>query len=109
MATPSRLGFCLLLLAATAGAEEQSEGLNSYIEFGGLIVTADGLNKTQHICTTLFPSQAQVIRGLYEASSVPKYVKAFRFEVPPSLTGDRDKLFEALGKSESEMSSACLE
>ena len=102
-------GLCVLLVAATARAEEQSEALNSYLEFGGLIATASGLNKMQAICTTLFPSQAEVIRGLYEASSVPTYVKAFGFEIPASLTGDRDKLLETLGKSESELSSVCLE
>jgi hypothetical protein len=106
---PSRLGLCALLVAASVGAEEQSEGMASYMEFGALMMNADQLNKAQSICTTLFPSQAQVIRGQYEASSLPKYVKAFGFQVPPSLTGDRDKLLETLKKSESEMSSACLE
>jgi len=60
---PFRIGLCALLLAAAAGAEERSEGINSYIEFGGLMVMADGLNKTQSICTTLFPSQSSSHSG----------------------------------------------
>ena len=106
---PFRLGLCTLLLAAPAVAEDQPQGMESYIEFGGLMVMADGLNKGQQICTTLFPSQAQVFRGLYESSSVPKYVKAFRFELPSSLPSDRAQLLEKLGKTESEVSSGCLE
>ncbi len=60
------------------------------------------------MCVGLYPSQARVIRGLYEASAVPGYARLFQLEVSPAQRFDRDAELTALGMSEGEASTWCL-
>jgi len=106
--TLAGIGTCALLLACAPHADERSEGMQSWIDFGGLLVMADALHKSQAICARLFPSQTTVFRGFYESSSVPAYAKAIGLELPPS-PDDREEALKSLGKSESEVSSWCME
>ena len=60
------------------------------------------------MCIGLYPSQASVIRALYEASAVPTYARLFQLEVSPARESNRDAELAALGVSEGEASAWCL-
>lgn len=107
MPVSPRIGLFALLIAATAAADERSQGLDAWVDFGRFIAMTTTLHRSQAVCSTLFPDQAAVIRGYYEASSVPTYAKAFGPALTPLETDDRDKLLESLGKSEGEVASWC--
>ena len=107
MSMSLRLGLCVLLVATTAAAEERSEDVKAWVDFGRLLAMTSSLHQSQAVCENLFPSQAAVIRGYYEASSVPTYVKAIGPALQSPPTGGRDKLLASLGKSESEAAHWC--
>jgi hypothetical protein len=103
-----RLIFCLFLLVVGAGAQAQPVDANRVRELSELVMMMGPLQTMRDTCANLFPAQATVIRGLYDASAVPTYAKLFDYEVksPPPL--DRDRELESLGMSEGEASSWCF-
>ncbi len=103
-----RFGFCMFLLAVSAGIQAQPVDASRVRDLSGLVMMMGPLQTMRDACANLFPAQATVIRGLYDASAVPAYAKLFGYEVksPPPL--DRDRELESLGMSESEASDWCF-
>lgn len=103
-----RFGFCMFLLALSAGIQAQPVDASRVRDLSGLVMMMGPLQTMRDACANLFPAQAPVIRGLYDASAVPAYAKLFGYEVksPPPL--DHDRELESLGMSESEASDWCF-
>ena len=104
----SSVGLLLLASVPTLGECQSLDGARAK-ELSGAVMMTLSLQEMRDMCIGLYPSQASVIRGLYEASAVPTYARLFQLEVNPARKSDRDAELAALGMSEGEASAWCLE
>src|SRR5262245_40543832 len=102
-----RLGI-LLFASMPASSESQQVDAAQIRELSGAATMTLSLQLMRDTCSQIYPSQASVIRGLYEASTVPSYARLFQLAATSPQAIDREAELTALGMSEAEASSWCL-
>ena len=103
-----RFGFCALLLALGAAAQAQPLDADRVKALSEIAMTIGPLQVMRDTCANLFPEQATVIRGLYDASAQPAYAKLLGYDIKPQPSLDRDKELQSLGMSEDEATTWCF-
>lgn len=106
---PQLLSFFLtIVVSVSATSQPLIRQKSPPPEMGGILILGKSLQRMTNICRNVFPSQAAVYEGIYQASSIPRYLALFKFEAKiPLVTGSRDEQLRALGMSEEEANSMC--
>ena len=83
--------FRLLYFILTMSAETRAQPVDAsrVRDLSGLVMMMGPLQTMRDACANLFPAQATVIRGLYDASAVPAYPQIVGYEGEVAATLDR--------------------